>query len=326
MKRILLFLLVAILLVACGGAQQGGAPASDTAARPAEAPAEEPAGGEEAIEAAAAEERAALLEDRADAGNSATGVEGEAQAQAQLDRRIIYTASLQLRVDDPRAIALSLQALAQRYGGYVSGANVFQIDENSSRATVQIRVQAEQFDEALVEIRSLATEELNATIDSEDVTEEYVDLEARIENLERTETELQALLTEAREQGGKTEDILAIYRELTGVRAEIESFQGRLNVLRDAVQLATINVELVPPETHVELLDERWSALRTVRQAARTLTEALQALTDLSIYFLIAVAPILLLVALFFYVFYRIALWFRPQPTRPATPTEPRAE
>jgi hypothetical protein len=273
-----------------------------------EQPAAEPAAEETAGEAAS--------------GGDGAISEGQPQAQAQLDRKIIYTASLQLRVEDPRAVALSLQALAQRYGGYVSGANVYQIDEDSARATVQLRVRTEQFDEALVEIRALAIEELNASIDSQDVTEEYVDIEGRIENLERTETELQALLTEAREQGGETEDILAIYRELTNVRGEIESYQGRLNVLSDAVDLATINVELVPPETQVELLDERWSATRTIRQAARALTGALQGLTDLTIYFLIAVAPILLLGALVLYVLYRLLRWFRAATIvdrRPAT-------
>jgi hypothetical protein len=260
-------------------------------------------------------------------GDSGVTIDPEA-AQAPSTRRIIYTGSIQLRVDDPRAEANTLPALAQRYGGYVSYARVYEYRTDEYRAEIQLRVQADQFDAAMSELRGMGTEILNESINTQDVTERYVDLEARIENLERTEEELQILLTEARENQGTTEDILSVYRELTSIRGEIESLQGQLNVLADQVSLATINVELVPPEAQVEIVDEQWSISRTVREALRTLVAALQGLADVTVTFLIAVAPILLMLALVLYILYRIARWLFNQLRgvgRSATTTTPAA-
>ncbi len=258
------------------------------------------------------------------AGSADMDVESEqALAQAPLSRRIIYTGGIQLRVEEPRQLLQTMGSLAARYGGYVSNANVFELYDGTYQASVQLRIQADQFDVALNELRELSIEVLNETRSTQDVTERYVDLEARIENLERTEEELQLLLTEAREQGGETEDILAVYRELTSIRGEIESLQGQLNVLADAVTLATINVELVPPEAEVRLLDEEWSLTRTVREALRDLTDGLQSLVSATVYFLIAVAPRLAIMAVLLYGLYRVALWLRDRLRRPAPPAPP---
>ncbi len=309
---LLLVLLVTPLLVACGGAEDGLS----------EAPASEPA-AEEVFEEAAAGGEAPM--EMAEGDEGAIIESGQAMAQAPVNRRIIYTASLQIRVEDPLVTAQRLSVLAQRYGGYVSNANIFEVREDTYHATVTLRVDTEQFNAAMVELRELGSEVLEETISTRDVTEEYVDLEARIENLERTEEELQILLTEARESGGRMEDILIVYRELTEIRAQIESLQGRLNVLADQVGLATITVELVPPEVQVSIVNEEWSISGTVRQALRTLTESLQVLASLAITFSIAVAPLLLIGGLFLYALYRLARWAIDRARQQSQPSAPTA-
>lgn len=322
MKKIALFLLLILFaLSACGGAASfeerydsadgGAAPAAEPEFAP-ESPAEGESAGGEAFDRDA---------------SVPPPVQG-----AQLDRKIVYTASIRLRVDEPMETAQGLQALARQFGGYVSSANVYEVRDEVYQATVQLRVDATQFDAALAALRGLGTEVLNEQLDSQDVTDRFVDLSARIENLERTEEELQLLLSEARERGGKTEDILQIYRELTSVREQIELYQGQLNVLSDQVSLATINVELYPPEVQVELLDEGWSPMRTIRQALRNLTEGMQGLADLAIFFTLNMLPFLLLLGFLFFVAVRLLVWLwrrrpdalRPRPT-PPTPAAPPA-
>lgn len=299
--RLVLLSVLLLALVACGGASseydESGAYDASGAPPGMEDGAEE----EMPMEAPAAEPEAM--------GGADADASGEAAPNQQgVTRRIIYNGSLQLRVDDPRAVAQTMGALAQRHGGYVSNANIYEVGDDSYRASVQLRVDAGQFDEAMSELRTLGSEVLSENIGTRDVTDQYVDLEARIENLERTETELQILLTEAREDGS-TEDVLTVYRELTSIREQIEQLQGQLNVLADQVSLATISVELVPPEAQVELVNEGWSLTRTIRQAARSLTEGLQVLADLIIYFLIAILPNLLLLGIFLYILFRFFTW-----------------
>lgn len=306
MKRYPFLLLVLFLLVACGG--------------PTEAPMESVARGESAGEVAPAlvEYEAAKEEVMADAGeiaNQPPAPDGSQASQSALNRKIIYNASLRLRVEDPRITAQSLQAVAQRYGGYISHANVYESYDDTYQADLQFRVNAEQFEAALEALRALAIEVIYEQRDSQDVTDQYVDLQARIENLERTESELQILLTEAREKTNKTEDILTVYRELTSIREQIEVYQGQLNVLKDSVSLATINIELIPPDAPIELIDEGWNPISTVRSSLRNLSRGLQALADFSIVLVINVLPFLLILAAVGYALLRIARWLRHAPT-----------
>lgn len=240
------------------------------------------------------------------------------RAQSALNRKIIYNAMMSLRVEDPRATGESLQALAASYGGYISSANIYQVREDLYQGTVQLRVNAEQFEAALEALRALGTEVLNEQRDSQDVTDRYVDLTARIENLERTEKELQELLTEAREKSRKVEDVLQVYRELTNIREQIEVYQGQLNLLSDAVSLATIDVELIPPQIEVEIIDEGWNPMRTFRSAIRNLTEGGQTLVDWGIIFVFNILPALLLLALIGFAFRSLRDWL--QARRPLTP------
>lgn len=315
MKRYPFLLLILFLLAACGGA-------------PSEAPSEAVVVRETAGEAEAqyyASEEAAEAEMAADVdviANQPPAPDGSQASQSALNRKIIYNATLRLRVDDPRITAQSLQAVAQRYGGYISHANVYETYDDSYQADVQFRVNAEQFEAALEALRGLAIEVIYEQRDSQDVTDQYVDLQARIENLERTEGELQILLTEAREKTNKTEDILSVYRELTGIREQIEVYQGQLNVLKDSVSLATINIELIPPEAPVDLVDEGWNPMTTVRTSLRNLTEGLQALADFAIVLVINILPFVIILGAVGYAFFRIARRFwqtRPAPLPVAT-------
>lgn len=266
----------------------------------------------------------------ADVDDGIVGGEGAPDEQGQNsqtlqtgERKIVYNASMVLEVDEPRRESQALYGLAQRYGGFVSGGNVYEYDEDEEgnpifRADMQLRVNAEQFVLAQDELRGMANEIISEQVSTQDVTGEYTDVESRIRNLQRLEGELQILLTEARERSDDMDEVLNIYRELTDVRGQIEVLQGRINVLSDLVGLATINVTLVAPETEVQIqvLDETWDPGVTAREALRAFTEDLQGLADDGIWFLFTGLPRLLIVGLVLLVLYvigrRVWKWARP--------------
>lgn len=323
-KRAIILLLFVMLLASCAGSQpsealvvqersarQNSNIASDTAS---DAMVEVEQEIEIEIEAEQAEGETASRASNDQAGD-------ERSQSAALNRKIIYNATLALRVDDPRATAKSLEALAAQYGGYISFANVHETYDDVYQGSVQLRVDANRFEAALDALRALAIDVLTEQRDSQDVTDQFVDVTARIENLERTETELQELLTEAREKSRKVEDVLSVYRELTSIREQIEVYQGRLNVLGDQISLATIDVELIPPEVEVEIVDEGWNPMRTVRSAMRNLTEGGQALVEFSIIFVLNILPCLLLVGLIGLGLIRLRNWLEQRRENQAQPT-----
>src|SRR4030042_3498680 len=133
-------------------------------------------------------------------------------------------------------------------------------------------------------------------ISGEDVTEQYTDVQSRLRNLEAAETELLALLTEVRENRGKAEDILAIYRELTNIRGQIESLKGTQQYLERMTALATIQIEIRSKEAPKPVIEDAWNPLITISDALRGLVNLGKVLADIVIY-LIIFSPVVLVPA-----------------------------
>ena len=158
------------------------------------------------------------------------------------DRKIISTGNITVEVDDIESSVAAVEAIADGMGGYVevlsrSGGDDF------SRASLTIRVPQGQFASAYDRIRDLG-EVLNEHQGSEDVSEQFIDLEARLNSALREEQSYLSLLGRT----SNVSEVLAIERELARVRADIERYQGQLDFLTRRVDLSTIYVELVPEE------------------------------------------------------------------------------
>ncbi len=212
------------------------------------------------------------------------------------ERMLIRTAQLSITVTDTAKAVQEAKAVAEGLGGYVTSSQMYKQGERLY-ATMVLRVPAERFDEALAQIKALAVEVERESTQGEDVTEEYVDLQARLRNLELTEKELQQLLTEVRERTQKAEDVLAVYRELTEIRGQIEQLKGRMQYLERRVDFATIELSIAPHVLSTPVVEPGWKPLVTLREASRSLVKALQWLVDALIWLVVFLLPILVLVA-----------------------------
>jgi hypothetical protein len=220
-----------------------------------------------------------------------------APTPAPAERKLIRTVSLVLRVEDTKATAEALQHLAGEVGGFVGSMTAHRQGDLFHYA-LTLRVPVDELDAVLARIKEMAVEVDRESIQAEDVTDRFVDLEARLRTLRATETELQGLLAESRQRQYDAEDIMAVYRQLTEIRTQIEQIQGQLQVLGDLTSLATINVELQPTETARPVVEERWRPGETAKRATRGLVSALRFLTDFVIVAVVAVLPVLLIVIL----------------------------
>src|SRR5689334_21274695 len=136
-----------------------------------------------------------------------------------------------------------LRRIAQRVGGFVADATV-QSGRNQLRsATLQLKVPSARFDDLTLALGPLGRLQ-SVTVNAEDVSEEYVDVTARVANSRRLEDRLVELL---RTRTGKLQDVLAVEHELARVREEIERMEGRLRFLKASAQLSTLSVSLSEP-------------------------------------------------------------------------------
>ena len=215
-----------------------------------------------------------------------------AQSAISLDqpRLIVYTGQIDLVVKDTRQTIGTITEMAKEAGGYVADANIYSYN-GAPQGSMTIKIPAESYQSVLQQLRELAIRVERETSGTQDVTEEFVDLGARKENLQVTEQALQELLA-TRQKTGRTEDILEVYRELTNIRGQIEQIQGRLNYLERSAAMSTIEVSLTPDELAQPLTVAGWQPSGTAREALRSLINAFQGFVDFWIWVIIFVLPV----------------------------------
>ncbi len=162
-----------------------------------------------------------------------------------------------------------------------------------------LRVPANRLEEALAQLEALAVSVRSRTLNREDVTDQYTDLDAQLRNLEATENELREMLAEVRAKpNAKPEDILTVHQRLTEIRGQIEQARGRKNMLDNLIGLSTIDVTLQPDALSQPVVEQGWRPGVVVREALRALVAALQWLVTVAIWLALYVLPILLLISL----------------------------
>ncbi|HEY58393.1 MAG TPA: DUF4349 domain-containing protein [Anaerolineae bacterium] len=241
-------------------------------------------------------------------------VSGEDAAQGQqTERLVVRTAYLSIVVPDPEATMNDLAGLAEEMGGFVvsSGLSTLRLANGDEvpQASITFRVPAEKFQESLSQVRSMASRVNEERIQGQDVTEEYVDLQARLRNLRAAEKQLQEIM----DQATRTEDVLHVYRELTNIRGEIERLQGRIRYLEQAAAMSSITVGLVPDEAAQPLRIGGWEPKGVVRDALQALIRTLQGLVTVVIWLIVYLLPVLVALGVVFGlpVFGLIRLWRR---------------
>ncbi|MBW2674834.1 MAG: DUF4349 domain-containing protein [Deltaproteobacteria bacterium] len=207
------------------------------------------------------------------------------------ERMIVRTSQLSLVVEDAEESLSQIKALVSEMDGYASDTRMWRQDEQL-RASITVRVPSESLDEALAKFKALSSRVEGESSNSQDVTEEYTDLGARLRNLEATEEELLELLTTVRERMEKAEDILAVHREVTSIRGQIEQLKGRMQYLENTSSMAAVTIELIPDVLARPISVAGWQPSGTMANALRSLLRTLQFAADAGIWVVFYVLPV----------------------------------
>lgn len=216
-------------------------------------------------------------------GGTDEGGNGE-QPGSLADQRIIKTGEIGIEVPDVTLALARVRAIAQDLEGYVGGSQAGTRDE---AATLTLRIPADRFEDALARLHELDGDVVLEATNEQDVTSTVVDLEARIANLQASETQYRTLLSKA----VKIEDILAVQTRLDDVRGQIEQLQAQHKELSGLADLSTLNVTLIP--SALQQAAGSWDPGKTVADAFAALVAVGQGVGNGAIWFVIVWLPAL---------------------------------
>lgn len=199
-------------------------------------------------------------------GAPAAGTAQLIKAAASVPRKIIYNAKVELVSDNFGTAQQSLLRLVKTHRGYISDTNVSGTTGAPRQGSWTIRIPETQFEPFMAAVTKLGELQTTQT-DSQDVTEEFYDLQARISN---KQVEEKRLIEHLNRSTAKLSDILQVEKELSRVRGEIEQMQGRLRLLANLTSLTTVTVTIREVKDYVAPKPATFNT-----QIARTFSESL---------------------------------------------------
>jgi hypothetical protein len=278
MRKLALLLAAPLFLAACAQSAPSATSASGRAAVGAPAPAVDAASGFSANAGSAPEK-----------GIPTVVVSG--------DRNLILTAKIDMRSQDPWATSDRAQAIANGLGGDVL--NLTQSGSGDTRsASVTIRVPSNRFADALQQLRTLEGEVQTSGVSAQDVTDQFVDLQARLAAKQGEEQRYLAILNRA----NTIDEILKVDASLSNVRTQIEQLTGQINSIKQRTDYSTISMSIstiavLPGDTTTKA----WDPAKTVTRALAALGAMLQVFADVVIWlFVFGWLPLLALAAVVF--------------------------
>lgn len=231
-----------------------------------------------------------------------TGSEALTSVQSG-NRMVIKNGEIRLLVEDTdNAIDRALQVVSDTRGYIISSRTWYQTGpegKNYKYATVTVGVPADQFENAMRRLRTIALRVLDENAAGQDVSDEYVDLQSQLTNLEATRARIRSFLDNAK----TVEESLRINSELAKIEADIERVKGRMNYLSNRSAFSTITITFEPdipplpptptPTPQPTATPKPWNPGETAESATKTLTRIYQTLIELFIWIGIVLVPLL---------------------------------
>lgn len=163
------------------------------------------------------------------------------------ERKVMYTAHMEIVVANYTETEGKVTELVQKENGYVVSSNVHRDDAENKRGHFTIKIPQEKFESFLKSIDDLSVEVTEQNVQGEDVTEEFVDLNARLKAKKDVKEKLETFLKDAT----ATKDLLDISEQIGKVQEEIEQIEGRLNYLKNQTDYSTVTISMTERKLNV---------------------------------------------------------------------------
>lgn len=215
-------------------------------------------------------------------------------------RMIIKTGTMNIEIDKYDDAEKSILEVVQRNGGIVSSSNVTQNVSGKKQGTISVRIPTDKFDLLLKDINTIG-KVTSQNVKSTDVTEEYIDLEARLKTQKELESRIIKLL---QEKARDLSDIITLEDKLASIRKNIESVEGRMKFLKNQSDFSTLSINLFEPSILVTstgggFFSELWDSVKSGLQGFTKILGGL-------IMVIIAFLPIIVIALIIFWIIRKI--------------------
>ncbi|KTD60291.1 coiled-coil protein [Legionella santicrucis] len=206
---------------------------------------------------------------------------------------IIRNANISLQVNNISATMQKITQLAESSGGYIVNSNITQDSNNvgNTSANIKIRVPAQGLNDALTALKSLATQVIQESISGEDITQQYVDLQSQLTNLQTAKEQLAKIMANAT----KTSDVLSVFKQLTEVQGQIDVIQGQIKYFKESVAYSLINIDLSMNPMIETAQQKQWKITEVFINSYHALIDQLRQFTYGLIEFFVYFLPLILL-------------------------------
>ena len=233
--------------------------------------------------------------DQRAAGNSEQGVTRSSSDLSENDitmqRKVIKQGDISFETSDAKKTRAAIEQAVIDHKGYISQDNANNYS-NAVRYRLEVRIPANSFDQFLATVSQSAGKIESKNINTLDVTEEFVDIEARI----KTKKELEERYKELLKKANTVSDILSIEKEIGNIRTEIESVEGRMKYLTDRISYSSLTISFYEPgETGSSTFGFGSKVCKAVKNGWQGLLWFLIGLTGLWPFLLIAVAVLIVI-------------------------------
>ena len=196
------------------------------------------------------------------------------------NRMVVQNSHMSLKVSNVEENLQKINQEAEKQGGYMVDANISKPQDSVSGNTT-VRVPAEKLDAFLTYCRSLAVKVVSENLKGRDVTDQFVDTQAKIDTLEKTKKKFEEILNKA----DKVPDILQVQRELTNIQDQIDRLKGQNKYLEQTAKMSKVTIYLASDELDLPYApSEAWRPNVIFKTAVRSLISTARKLGSLFIW------------------------------------------
>lgn len=215
-----------------------------------------------------------------------TAADKESENGGSEEQKVIKTGNLTLVVKKVGDSVSEINSLAVSKDGFILSSSIYTNSDETQSGSIVLKVPVDRFEETVEDLKKIANVVEREALSGKDVTEEYSDLQAQMNNYKAEEEQYLEILKRA----NTIEETLKVTEKLSLVRGKIERLEGQIKYLENQTEMSTITVTL-KEETRIDVPTKEWKPWTTVKNAFRTLVRFLQGLVDVLIWIVIFLGP-----------------------------------